>query len=438
VALVLAGIWLFFAGVALAIAADIGTYNLQTFSLQDSNLDRTLSTPATITGFLLLCAAGMALALGDVDRSRRRQQWRLAAFALAAFGVEELLGVHSWLESRGAAWSVSYLPLLLLGTGALVNAFWIFRRQPRTQIVFALSIAMWLAGGVLDSPTVAGSNTAAELFEMAAAMGFTLALLDRLRYLARQYYPLDEAETRLSVDQIAAEVLVKVPLRPLAYVLPAIMGVLAIQYVILHSGNYHDAEKIAILDLNNERTLADTFQGSLLFVAGGLAILVSRLRVTRTEVKRWWLLLGCVLIPLGAEQILAIHSRFQDATDVPGQVILLPIAVFGVIAWLKVLPELSKNRLARTLFIAGAAAWAFSQFSDVLLNPIDGLRWTITPEETSESLGSALWVFSFLIYLRSVLPLGFIPPEPAAGQLNGHAAITPLRQPDTREQTPTG
>jgi hypothetical protein len=435
---VLAAIWLFFGAVALLIAAGIGTYNLQTFSLQDSNLDRTLSTPATITAFLMLCSAGIAFALGGVDRTRRRQQWRWAGWAFLALGLEELLGVHSWLESRGVPWGVAYLPLLLIGTAALGHAMRIFARQPPVRVLFGLAIVLWVGGGLLDSPTLIGSNTAAELLEMAAAMGFTLTLIERLRYLARQYYPLDEAETRLSVDQIAAEALTKVPLRPLAYVLPVIMGLLAIQYVILHTGNYHDAEKIAILDLNNERTLADTFQGSLLFIAGGLAILASRLRVTRSEAKRWWLLLGCVLIPLGAEQILAIHSRFQDATDLPGQVILLPIAILAVIAWFKVLPEVSKNRLARTLFVAGAAAWAFSQFSDVVLNPMDAFRWTITPEETSESLGSAFWVFSFLIYLRSVLPIGFVPPEPSAVAQNGHAVITQLHQPTQREQTPTG
>src|SRR3954447_5265624 len=213
VALVLAGIWLFFGAVALLIAAGIGTYNLQTFSLQDSNLDRTLSTPATITAFFMLCSAGIAFALGGVDRTRRRQQWRWAGWAFLAFGLEELLGVHSWLESRGVPWGVAYLPLLLIGTAALGHAMRIFARQPPVRVIFGLSIVLWVGGGLLDSPTLIGSNTGAELLEMAAAMGFTLTLIERLRYLARQYYPLDEAETRLSVDQIAAEAFTKVPLR---------------------------------------------------------------------------------------------------------------------------------------------------------------------------------------------------------------------------------
>ena len=103
----------------------------------------------------------------------------------------------------------------------------------------------------------------------------------------------------------------------------------------------------------------------------------------------------------------------------------------------KVLGQLSAHRLARTLFVAGAVAWLYSQTSDVLLNPIDAFRWTITPEETGESLGSALWLFSFVIWLRSVLPIGFMPPEPSAGQLNGHAIIKPLHETE-REQMPTG
>jgi hypothetical protein len=434
---VLVAVWVLFAVVGLTIHAGIGTYNLRTFSLQDSNLDRTLSTPASFTALLMFCASGMAFALMNVDRSRRRQKWQLAGWAFLAFGLEELLGVHAWLQSRGVSWNLCYLPMLLLGTLALLGVLRIFRREPRIQAVFGAAMVACVAGGVVDNPNLIGSNPGAELLEMAAAIGFTVSLLARLRYLARQYYPLDEADTRLTVDQIAAEAIGKVPLRPLAYALPAIMGVLALQYILLHTGNYHRAEKIAILDLNNERTLSDTFQGALLFAAGGLAILTSRLRVTRTEAKRWWLLLGIVLIPLGAEQILAIHSRFQDATGLPGQVVLIPIAVFGVIAWLKVLDELSAHRLARTLFIAGAVAWLFSQMSDVLLNPIDAFRWTITPEETAESLGSAFWLFSFLLWLRSVLPIGFMAPAPTAGQLNGHALITPLHETE-RQQMPTG
>jgi len=403
VAPVLAGVWVFFAFIAIVMGRGIGSYNLQTFALQDSDLDSRLSTPASVTALLLLCAAGMAFALVNVDRSRRQKKWRLAGIALLAFSFEELLGIHSWLQSRGVSWAVCYLPLLLLGTAALVGALRIFHRQSAIQPLFAGGIVCWFLGGAIDNPAVAGSNSGAELLEMAAAIAFALALLSRLRYLARQYYPVDEAETRLSVDEIASEVIPRLRLRPIAIGLGIVMGVLAVQYVLLHRGNYHHAERLAILDLNNERTLSDTFQGSLLFIAGGLALLISRLQVTRDDARRWWALLGACLIPLGAEQIVAIHGRFQDATGLPGQVILVPLAAVSVVAWFKVLDEVSANRTARILFIAGAAFWLESQISDLLLNPIDAFRWTITSEETSESIGSALWAFAFVVWLRSVL-----------------------------------
>jgi hypothetical protein len=112
-------------------------------------------------------------------------------------------------------------------------------------------------------------------------------------------------------------------------------------------------------------------------------------------------LLGAVLFVLGSDEVIAIHDRFQDVTGYPGQIILTPIAVVGIIAWWKVLQELSANRLARKLFIAGAAIWAYSQASDILLNP--SFRWTITPEELGESIGSTCWVFALLVWLRAQL-----------------------------------
>src|SRR5206468_11464759 len=105
-----------------------------------------------------------------------------------------------------------------------------------------------------------------------------------------------------------------------------------------------------------------------------------------------------VLFVLGSDEVIAIHHRLQDVTGCPVQTLLSPVAVIGIVAWWKVLEQLSANRLARTLFIAGAAIWAYSQASDILLNP--SFRWTITPEEVGESAGSTCWVFALLVWLR--------------------------------------
>jgi hypothetical protein len=425
--MVLAGVWAFFAACGIAIGAGVGAYNLQTFGLEDSDLGARLSTSAGFTALLMLTAAAMAWSLTGVDRSSREPRWRMAAIAFALFGFEELLGIHTWLQDKGVIWGLCYLPLLAFGAVAFLRAQPIFRRQEQARRQFSIAAVLWIAGGVADNVDYAVSRSSVEAIEMAAAILFVLALLARLRHLAREYYVLDEHETRLSIDQIAVEMLGRLRMRPLVIGLPLVMAALATQYVLLHTGNYHDAERIPILDLNNELTLSDVFQGTLLATAGGLALVISKLSVTRAEARRWWRMLGLVMVPLGAEQVLAIHSRFQDATGLPGQVVLVPIAIVAALAWSKVLLDVWDNRLVRVLFIAGAAFWLQSQVSDVLLNPVNGLRWTITPEETGESLGSALWLFSFLVWMRSVLPVEPRPLRADAAQPQvpapGHQAV---------------
>ena len=89
--------------------------------------------------------------------------------------------------------------------------------------------------------------------------------------------------------------------------------------------------------------------------------------------KPWWRMLGAVLLVLGLDEIVAVHDRFQDATGHPGQIVLIPVAIVGVVAWWKVLNEISGNQQARRLFLAGAAFWFVSQSADVLFQePIAG------------------------------------------------------------------
>jgi hypothetical protein len=69
------------------------------------------------------------------------------------------------------------------------------------------------------------------------------------------------------------------------------------------------------------------------------------------------------------------------------------------------------NRLARTLLVAGATFWIASQVSDLLLDGIDSLSWTTTPEETAESAGSVLWLFLD----PGLAALGTAGPDPGSG-----------------------
>jgi hypothetical protein len=379
------------------VQAKISPWNFQAFDLADSDLGARVSMQATFTSLLLAASSLLAFSLADVDKHTRQRKWLRAGWVFAALAVEELLGFHGWLDDLGVPAAVSYLPLLVVATALLYDAFGMLERQPRTQALFGAALAGWLIGGLADSTT---NFKVVEIVEMAAAAMFVVSLLARCQYLARAYHPIDEAETRPSFGMLADALVQRLPLRRIAVGLALVTGAFAIQYVLLHTGNYHHAEKAPILDLNNEQTLWATFQGSLIWIVAGLAVMIGCLDSTRPARRRWWLILGLSLFVLGADEVIAIHDRFQDATGHPGQIILAPLAIVAVIGWWKALQELSDDRLARALWIAGAAIWAYSQTSDILLNPIDSFRWTITPEEVAETTGSALWMFSLVIWLR--------------------------------------
>lgn len=419
--------------------AHVSPYNLQAFDLRDSDLDARLSMPATFTSILLACAALLALSLSAVDKHSRSGRWRRAGLVLAVLAVEELLGIHSWLQDRGVPWAVCYLPLVAIAVVLLFDALRILANQPRTQALFGVGLMAWITAAALNGSTIHRITTfgGIEILEMCAGALFTAALLARCQYLARAYHPIDEVETRPPLEDIVRVVIDRLDLRKLAVGVGVVTGVLAIQYVLLHTGNYHRAEKLPVLDLNNEQTLWATFQGSLIWIAAGLSLLIGILPSTRSEGRRWWLVLGGVLFILGSDEVIAIHDRFQDATGHPGQIILAPVAIVGVAAWWKVLHELSPHRLARTLFIAGAAVWAYSQVSDILLNPT--FRWTITPEEVGETMGSTFWAFALLLWLRSRLER---PPKADLELLEEHlapsnGALSPASLIE-RERAPTG
>jgi hypothetical protein len=434
VGLLLLGIWLVLAALGIVVDRGHGSSTFQAFNLDDSDLDRRLSMPASFTALLVLVGAGLAFALSRVDRTRREPIWRLAAWALIALGLEQLLGVHSWIQARGVSWNACYLPLMILATMALLRAMGIFRNQVKVQSMFGAAILLWLAGGALDNPNLVSANVGTEILEMAAGVLFALSLLARLRYLAAQYYPLEETHTRLSLDQIAAEIFDRVKFRPIAIGLILVTAAFGIQDVLLQTGDY-TGHRVPILDVNAEQTLWAMFQGSLIFSVGLLAILTSRLRATPAETKSWWLLGGALLFVIGADEIVAAHDRFQDRIGHPGQIVLILAAIVGIIAWFKILDATSKNDRVRRLLIAGAAFWLVSQAIGVTIQ--GHMRWTIVPQELLETLGASCWLFALGHWLRAVLPVGVFPLEPVAGMLTGKTAITQLAESE-RAEAPTG
>jgi hypothetical protein len=310
----------------------------------------------------------------------------------------------------------------------------IFRSQPKVQALFGSGILLWLAGGALDNPGFVSPNAGVAILEMAAGALFTVSLLARLRYLAAQYYPLEEADTRLSVDQIAAEVFDRVEFRPIVIGLILVAAAFGIQEIFLQTGDYR-GHRVPILDINAKETLWATFQGSLLFTVGLLSILIGRLRATPPETKSLWLVLGAVLFVVGADEIIAVHNRFHDVTGVSGQALLIPIAIVGIVAWLRLLGATAKHDRTRRLLIVGAYFWFVSQAIEVLIQ--GDMRWTILPEELLETLGSSCWLFALGYWLRAVLPVGVFPLNPVAGMLTRKTTVTQLAESEGAE-APTG
>lgn len=391
------------AGFALLglIQAHMSRYMLQAFDLKDSDLDARISMPASFTSILLAIAALLAFSISQADKHSRRGQWRKAGWLLALLALEELLGLHIWLEHRGVPWNVCYFPLVLAAAVIFFDAYRILAGRRHAGATFLGATLLWLGAGLFAATAADRTITfdGIELLEMSAAALFVIALVMRCRYLAQAHHPIDEPESRPATSELVRAAVRSIDLPRLALALGVVCAAFAIQYVLLHAGNYHDAEQIRILDLNNEQTLWATFQGAIIWAVAGLALLASMLTVTTRQARVWWITLGIVLLVLGADEVIAIHDRFQDATGYPGQLILTPVALVGMAAWLRVLSKLWNMRSARTLFIGGAAFWACSQVSDILLNPT--FRWTITPEELGETIGSGLWMFALLLWLRA-------------------------------------
>ena len=324
--------------------AHVSPYNLQAFKLAI----RTSTPGSACRPALRACCWGCRR-----DGVRALRAWSTApgagrggcaGLALLVLAVEELLGVHSWLRtgaSRGRLATCRWSRLRPSPSSALCGS----SGPRRTQALFGVgrSCSGWSAAA-LDNPTIRRLlPSAAEIIEMAAGVLFVVALLARCKYLAAQYYPLEEPETRLSVDQIAAEVLDRVKFRPILIGILLATAAFGDPGRAPAHGQLPRSPRVPVLDLNTEQTLWATFQGSLIFCrradrdpdrppagdAGRDEAVVAAA--------------GGVLMVLGLDEIVAIHDRFQDATGHPGQIVLIPVAIIGVVAWWKVLSEISDN-----------------------------------------------------------------------------------------------
>ena len=89
--------------------------SLIAFQLEDSDPAQRNSLPAVVMGLFLLTACALAVASSRLRPAHGAGWWMLGTVTLAFFGIEEILGVHTWVERHAdVSWNVAYLPLLAI------------------------------------------------------------------------------------------------------------------------------------------------------------------------------------------------------------------------------------------------------------------------------------------------------------------------------------
>jgi hypothetical protein len=376
-------------------------YSLRLFDLTDSDVRSKLSFSATLTCGLLVSAAWLSFALERVDPRRDRARWNVAGTVFCLFAVEELFGFQHGAEATFDLSDTVYLVVAAAAAVAWLGPLYTLRTRRPLQLVFGLAMVGWLGAWLIDAVRSSGSGepAGAELVEFLAAGLFCAALLGRLQYLSRRLDPLGQADAP-EISRAIAQLVSRIDLERVMIAVGVLIAGFAAQDVLLHTGNYH-GHRIPVLDVNTEQTIPATFSALLLVAAGGLAVLAGGMRAMRVSDRTWWKWLGVVFLALALEEVAAIHDTFQDLIGLPGQIVLLPLAVAGVIAWWQVVGRTVDRPAVRALLIAGAAAWLASQISDLVLNPV--VRWTIVPEEALEMTGSALWLLATALLVRALL-----------------------------------
>lgn len=390
-----------------------GLDSLRFFDLNDSDVTYRIGFSSLTIGTLMVAAGTIALSAASLAPTPRAAFWfRAGAVTLIVLGVEEMLGLRTWLDGEGVSWNVSYLPLLAVGALAW---FEMARHidAPLARRVFAIGIAAFLGACLFDAASSGGGHSYAigELLEMAAASLFLLSMVIHARAI-RALQP--EEEGRRGDLAAIAGLVQRLDPRALAIGAAAVVVVLAVMGAVSHSVEY-----MRVFDVNKEQNYAAVFSGVALWAAALLAFCNGLFRYESSRARRWWLVLAFVFLYLGLDEMTALHEEAQHVTGIWGQAFLAPVALVGVAAWYVTLREMGSNRVAAALWIAGAAAWVCSQGIDLVLN--ESMPWTVVPEEIGEMTGSLLFAFSLLVALRPLAAAAFpavapVTARPAPGQ----------------------
>jgi hypothetical protein len=394
-----------------------GFSSLRFFDLNDSDVANRISLSAVVIGALLLGAAAIAVSAAAANRGSRAAVWfKASALLFALFGVDEILGLHTWATQHGVSWNASYLPFVAVATLVWVETARHIE-SPLARRLCLLGIAAFLGACLFDAAR-AGEGHAYAVGETLQLVGGSLFLVSLVVH-ARSYRPANAVEPGRRGDlTLLAEFVHR--LDPVKLAIGAAAGVLVLGVMASVS---HGIDYMRVFDVNKEQNYASVFSGLVLWGAALMAVLNGLVRQESLRARRGWLALAFVFVYLGLDEMTALHEELQHITGIWGQAFLLPVVVVGVAAWSIAIQELRSNEVAVLLWVAGAAAWVVSQGIDLALN--DPMPWTIIPEELGEMTGSLLFAFSLLVALRPLVADRL----PAAQRAPARAASTSELQP---------
>lgn len=110
-----------------------------------------------------------------------------------------------------------------------------------------------------------------------------------------------------------------------------------------------------------------------------------------------------LLLALGLDEIGQVHERLERRAGIDWQLLYMPVAATGAVAWLLIVLRLSG--LQRALLVAGTGAWAVAQLLEFLQwdsqsRRVDMFEPMMIVEELLEMTGSTLFLVGIYMLVR--------------------------------------
>lgn len=159
-------------------------------------------------------------------------------------------------------------------------------------------------------------------------------------------------------------------------------------------------------NLDSEISVATRFSAALLWAAALWWLLVAVAARSRTLVLWFW---WPALAWLALDEGVAIHERLERWSGIDWQLLYLPVAALGAVAWLGVVRRFWSRPRIVALLMAAAVAWIAALTLELAQNwggsPVQAAIYvpTMIIEEALEMIGSTSLLVAAILVLRELV-----------------------------------